>query len=207
MAGTVGKRDVQNDSEQDIVAIRTKCAWSVVKGEYVAERRFRPSGMRILAISRFSCAAPWSGTPETPGGVNHLPDASTLEDFFSACYHASMLREEERPVTFRAILAVLAFAPHGRPPEGLQLFDFSHSLPFDPKELRRLSVAADPNRTLIRVCSEGEEGLRIWGLINSGTRWLRDVRGGGARPRRPFRWRRLFTSRLRGASRCTRDTS
>ena len=43
--------------------------------------------------------------PEPPGGIDLLPDAATLADFFSACYHASLLREEERPVTFRAILA------------------------------------------------------------------------------------------------------
>ena len=40
------------------------------------------------------------------------------------------------------------------------------------------SVAADPLRTLIGVRSDGEGGLWIWGLINSGTRWLRDVHGG-----------------------------
>ena len=80
---------------------------------------------------------------------------------------------------FRAILAEPAlFAPEGRPPEGLQRLEFPRSLPFDPRELRRLSVAADPQRTLIGVRRDGEGGLRIWGLINSGTRWLRDVQGG-----------------------------
>jgi hypothetical protein len=33
------------------------------------------------------------------------PDAEALEGFFAACYQASMLREEERPVVFRAVLA------------------------------------------------------------------------------------------------------
>ena len=90
-----------------------------------------------------------------------------------------MLREEERPVVFRAILAEPAlFAPEGRPPEGLQRLEFPRSLPLDPRELRRLSVAADEQRTLIGVRQDVEEGLRIWGLINSGTWWLRDVHGG-----------------------------
>jgi hypothetical protein len=31
---------------------------------------------------------------------------------------------------------------------------------------------------LIGVQPRGEDGLRIWGLVNSGARWLRDVRGG-----------------------------
>src|ERR687894_87702 len=121
----------------------------------------------------------WRDVPEPPGGVDPLPDAAALEGFFAACYQASMLREEERPVVFRAILAKPAlFAPEGRPPEGLQRLAFSRSLPFDPRELRRLSVAADPQRALIGVRRDGEGGLRIWGLINSGTRWLRDVQGG-----------------------------
>jgi hypothetical protein len=121
----------------------------------------------------------WRDVPESPGGVDPLPDAAALEGFFAACYQASMLREEERPVVFRAILAEPAlFAPEGRPPEGLQRLAFPRSLPFDPRELRRLSVAADPQRTLIGVQRDGEGGLRIWGLINSGTRWLRDVQGG-----------------------------
>src|SRR5215203_5179958 len=121
----------------------------------------------------------WRNVPELPGGADPLPKAAALEGFFAACYQASMLREEERPVVFRAILAEPGlFDPEGRPPEGLQRLAFPRSLPFDPRELRRLSVATDPQRTLIGVWGEGEEGLRIWGLINSGTRWLRDVQGG-----------------------------
>src|SRR5215208_2361179 len=121
----------------------------------------------------------WRDVSGSPGGVDPLPDATALEGFFAACYQASMLREEERPVVFRAILAEPAlFDPEGRPPEGLQRLEFPHPLPFDPRELRRLSVAADPQRTLIGVRQYREGGLRIWGLINSGTRWLRDVKGG-----------------------------
>ena len=121
----------------------------------------------------------WRDVSGSPGGVDPLPDATALEGFFAACYQASMLREEERPVVFRAILAEPAlFDPEGRPPEGLQRLEFPHPLPFDPRELRRLSVAADPQRTLIGVGQYREGGLRIWGLINSGTRWLRDVQGG-----------------------------
>jgi hypothetical protein len=121
----------------------------------------------------------WGEVPGSSGGVVPLPDAAALEGFFAASYQASMLREEERQVVFRAILAEPElFASEGRPPEGLQRLEFPRSLPFDPRELRRLSVAADPQRTLIGVRPDGQGGLRIWGLINSGTRWLRDVQGG-----------------------------
>ena len=108
-----------------------------------------------------------------------LPDAAALAGFFDACYQASMLREEERPVVFRATLAEPElFDPEGRPPEVLQRLAFPHPLPFDPREIRRLSVASDPQRALIGVRQAGEGDLRIWGLVNSGTRWLRDIQGG-----------------------------
>jgi hypothetical protein len=122
----------------------------------------------------------WREVPEYPGGVDYPPpDPEALEGFFDACYQASMLREEERPVVFRATLAEPElFDPEGRPPEGLQRLAFPHLLPFDPREIRRLSVASDPQRALIGVGQAGESDLRIWGLINSGTRWLRDIQGG-----------------------------
>jgi hypothetical protein len=107
------------------------------------------------------------------------PDYATLEQFYSACYQASLLREEERPVTFRAILASPElFAPDGVPPESLQRLAFCKSFPLDASQLRRLSVAADTQRTLIGVRQYADDGLRIWGLVSSGTRWLREVRGG-----------------------------
>ena len=105
----------------------------------------------------------WGDVPGPRGGVDPLPDAAALEGFFAACYQASMLREEERPVVFRAILTEPAlFAPEGRPPEGLQRLAFPRPLPFAPRELRRLSVAADPQRTLIGVQRDVKGGLRIW---------------------------------------------
>ena len=82
----------------------------------------------------------WNDGSEPPGGVDPLPDAEALEGFFAASYQASMLREEERPVLFRAILAEPEFFdPAGRPPEGLQRLAFPRPLPFGPREIRRVS--------------------------------------------------------------------
>lgn len=121
----------------------------------------------------------WRDVPDPSIDTAPLPGAAALEGFFAACYQASMLREEERPVIFRAILAEPnLFDPGGRPPEGLQRLRFPRPVPFDPIGLRRLSVAADPQRTLIGVHQDVDGVLRIWGLVNSGTRWLRDARGG-----------------------------
>lgn len=115
----------------------------------------------------------------TTGSVAAAPEFVTLKHLFSTCYQASLLREEERPVTFRAILASPElFSPDEIPPEHLQRLEFQESLTLEVNELRRLSVAADTQRTLIGVHEEAGGALRIWGLVNSGARWLRDTQGG-----------------------------
>lgn len=121
----------------------------------------------------------WSGVQDSAPADEPPPDLATLEQFLSACYQASLLREEERPVTFRAILASPeSFPVDGMPPETMRRLEFSRTFEFDATELRRLSVAADTQRTLIGVRHDDSDGLRIWGLVDSGTRWLRDVQGG-----------------------------
>ncbi len=121
----------------------------------------------------------WNTVAGQPDAEDFLPDTATLERFFSICYHASMLREEERPVVFRTILAAPElFVPEGRPPEELQRLQFAQPLAFSIRELRRLSMAAAPQRMLIGVWQEENRELFIWGLVNSGPRWLRDSQGG-----------------------------
>ena len=108
-----------------------------------------------------------------------LPATPVLEALLSTCYQASLLRDEDRPVTFRLIFADPDLFPKEEgPPEGLHRLEFTESLPFDERELRRLSPAADFDRSLIGASSNGDGEIRIWGLVNSGPRWLRSVRGG-----------------------------
>jgi hypothetical protein len=108
-----------------------------------------------------------------------LPDPEVLETLVSACYQASLLREEERSVTFRLILCDPDRLPTGEgPPNGLHRLEFPESRPFDVQELRRLSPAANYYRSLIGVGWDKEQGLRIWGLVHSGPRWLRADQGG-----------------------------
>lgn len=120
------------------------------------------------------------------GGFSEAPDEAVLEALFSTCYQASLLREEERGVTFRVILAGPdAFERGGGPPEGFHVLEFSISRAFDARELRRLSVSADFERTMIGARFDADLGLRVWGLVHTGSRWLRDAQGGrraGAAP-------------------------
>ena len=101
------------------------------------------------------------------------------EEVLSACYQASLLREEEQPVTFRlALCGPEVFPAEEGPPNGLHCLEFSDPRPFDAQELRRLSSATDYPRSIVGARYDGTQGLRIWGLVHTGPRWLRDRRGG-----------------------------
>jgi hypothetical protein len=108
-----------------------------------------------------------------------LPDRGALEALISACYQASLLQEEERSVAFRVILCDPdVLPPREGPPGGTHRLEFPRPRQFDVQEIRRLSPAADYYRSLIGVGFDEEEGLRIWGLVHSGPRWLRGGQGG-----------------------------
>jgi hypothetical protein len=108
-----------------------------------------------------------------------LPAAPVLEALLSTCYQASLLREEERSVTFRLIFAEPHLFPEEEgPPTGLHRLEFTEPRPFDERELRRLSPAVDFERALIGASPDRGGGIRIWGVVHSGPRWLRSVRGG-----------------------------
>lgn len=108
-----------------------------------------------------------------------MPEAPVLEELLSTCYQASLLREEERPVIFRMIFVDPQEFPEGDgPPEGLHRLEFEEPRPFDEHELRRISPAADFDRSLVGVSRDDEGELKVWGVVHSGPRWLRGVQGG-----------------------------
>lgn len=112
-------------------------------------------------------------------GDGGLPETAVLGAVLSTCYQASLLREEERPVVFRLVFAPPEIFPEeGGPPGGLHRLVFREARAFDERELRRLSPAAEFERSLIGACQDADGELRIWGLVNSGPRWLRGVQGG-----------------------------
>ena len=115
------------------------------------------------------------GSPAT----TPLPGKLALEHLISTCYQVSMMREEMRPVTLRLILVdPKAFPPDQGPPKGFLRLLFSSPRPFNEYELRRLSPAVDFERSLIGIEPHPEKGFQIWGIVNSGIRWLQEERGG-----------------------------
>ena len=112
---------------------------------------------------------------ERPG----LPEPAMLERLLSVCYQAGLMREEERQVTFRLLLSEPgAFPPEAGPPSGLHRLEFAAPRPFNEDEIRRLSPAAGFYRNLIGARANGVAGLEIWGLVNSGPRWVQKAQGG-----------------------------
>jgi hypothetical protein len=140
----------------------------------VARQVAYPSDLAALVLARWFKA--------TAAGQIDLPPpvTSTLVNVLSICYHATLLREEGRAVTFRLALSNPdAFAPAAGPPSGLHRLVFARPLPFDEHELRRLAPAVVFPRSLVGATYSGEE-LQIWGVIHSGPQWLQSVRGGRA---------------------------
>ena len=115
-----------------------------------------------------------------------LPDQNTLEHILSCCFQASLMTEEGRPVRFRLILREPGcFDGKDGPPVGLHRLPFSEPQPFDEYALQRLSPATDFYRSLIGVRHDTQEGLQIWGIVHSGSRWIQDVYGGRKIPPSP----------------------
>lgn len=108
-----------------------------------------------------------------------LPPAAALEHLIATCYQVSMMREEGRRVTLRLILVDPDLFPaHDGPPVGFHRLLFTTPLPFNEYELRNLSPSVDFERSLLGIQLHPEKGCQIWGIINSGLRWLQQERGG-----------------------------
>jgi|MudIll2142460700_1097286.scaffolds.fasta_scaffold28997_3 hypothetical protein len=115
----------------------------------------------------------------TSGGFGKLPAGEILEYLISTCYQVSMMTEEMRSLRFRLMLCdPLRFPPELGPPPGFLRCIFREPRAFHEYELIKLVPASEFDSSLIGVSHDPAEGLRIWGLINSGTRWIQAFRGG-----------------------------
>jgi hypothetical protein len=108
-----------------------------------------------------------------------LPQEHHLRHLFDIAYHASLMRDEDRPVTFRLIYGDPGLLPpDDGPPSGLMPMKLDRPRPFNEQEIRRLSMAALYFRSMIGVCPSLRQDLQIWGMVVSGTRWLSSIAGG-----------------------------
>jgi hypothetical protein len=126
--------------------------------------------------------------PDQPAGRHigwqePLPALPVLEDIISTCYHASLMREERRPVKFRVLFCAPHLLPseHG-PPGSLHRMVFLDPRPLDAFTLMRIAPAADYSRSLIGVTLDRHRKPVVWGIIQSGARWLYAMTGGRGTP-------------------------
>ena len=114
--------------------------------------------------------------------TNHHADGPTVAQLLDACdlfYSASLLKEEGRSVRARVIIAPpSAFLPTDGPPMGNHAVRFSSPHRFTAHEIKRLSPAASFYHSVIAIWPDRDRGFRIWGIINTGPRWLNLVAGG-----------------------------
>jgi hypothetical protein len=114
--------------------------------------------------------------------VVELPPEDSLAAFLSEAYQASLLREEDRAVSCRLILIhPTELSVNTGPPNGLQVLHLVDERKLREHEIRRLSPSATFYRSLIGVRWSPQEGFLIWGVINSGSRWINETDGGRLR--------------------------
>lgn len=103
-----------------------------------------------------------------------LPSKTVFDEIIDVCYHASMLREEGRPITFRIVFfdsqSPLSPTADDELPSVTRYLP-KEPVPFTQGELRRLAPVADPRRVLIAV-EQFDGRLQIYGLVDIGmTLW------------------------------------
>lgn len=136
-----------------------------------------PADLADFVRTRWRALDAADGAQTVLGGA--LPDRESLARFFSAAYQASLLREEERAVIFRVVLAdPEAFLESEGPPDGLHRLTFAAPRPYSAHELLRLAPAAKYHRSLVGVAQTDDGEFAIWGILHSGPRWLVSTKGG-----------------------------
>ena len=111
-----------------------------------------------------------------------LPPEEALASLLSEAYQASLLREEDRAVICRLILVDPSeLSGEEGPPNGLHVLKFNEERPLNEDEIRRLSPTATFYRSLVGVRWDSKIGFLIWGIVNSGSRWINQTDGGRLR--------------------------
>jgi len=113
-------------------------------------------------------------------GYRRLPDTEVLEELISTAYQVSQMQEEARGLRFRLMLCEPDDVDEDGVGEALGLFtlNFTVPRPYNEYELLKLGPSIDYNNSLIGIRYRKGEGLQIWGLIHSGSRWMHVIHGG-----------------------------
>ena len=131
-----------------------------------------PSQLAAFVLARFDELG------ARPAGLSLPEDAPAFESVLSVAYQASLLRDEDRPLTFRlAIAPEAAFDLSAGPPKGVHVLSFNAPRPFAVHELMKLVSAVKFQRSIVAAAIlDGQ--LAVWGILHTGPRWLQTMRGG-----------------------------
>ncbi len=120
-------------------------------------------------------AQTWRTLEDAPG----LPGLACLTSILDTLYQVSFLSEEGQPVRCRVILAGPEDWKQGEgPPAGFHVLTFGETRPFTTQEVRKLAPAVSYYRALLGVHYSPETGPLIWGVVETGARWVNRVDGG-----------------------------
>ncbi|MES2658562.1 MAG: hypothetical protein V4689_08085 [Verrucomicrobiota bacterium] len=116
------------------------------------------------------------------GMLGGRPDSPTPEQLREVCdvlYASSLLKEEGRSVRARVIIAPPeAFAATEGPPDGTHAVRFTVPHALTSNEIKGLSPAASFFHSVVAIWPDRDRGFKIWGILNTGPRWLNLVAGG-----------------------------
>ncbi len=117
---------------------------------------------------------------EDGAACKKLPDFDVLEELVSTCYQVSQMQEEARGLRFRIMLCEPEDVDSDGRGESKGLFTlvFSQARPYNEYEILKLCPSIDYNNSLIGIRYRRTEGLQIWGLIHSGSKWMHVIHGG-----------------------------
>lgn len=106
-----------------------------------------------------------------------LPENSILVRLLETMYQASLMREEGEPIQCRSVFASPevfrdAIEDGGNP---LNVLRFAEPTPYTPHNLRKLAAAAGYYRALLAVDLSDSEELVVWGMVITGTQWVKDA--------------------------------
>jgi DisA bacterial checkpoint controller nucleotide-binding len=117
--------------------------------------------------------------PQVTNPLDDLPPEEALVSLLSEAFQASLLREESRPIKCRLVLINPSELSEAEgPPTGMQVLQLQDERKLRAQEIRRISPCATFYRSLIGVRWDPKEGFWIWGILNSGTRWVARIDGG-----------------------------
>ena len=113
------------------------------------------------------------------GDVADCPSVEQIREVCDVLYNASLLKEEGRTVRARAVIAPPeAFDASDGPPDGIHAVRFEVPHILTSSAIKSLSPAAGFFHSAIGIWPDRDKGFRIWGILNTGQRWLNQVAGG-----------------------------